>query len=260
MENRRRGWASENHQHVSNKKIVGRKGRYSNRRYADFTKSNSSATNETSDDLSHESKTSAVKSDFEAELSNFSHIHQVIQSNSNDSSVGNAMANVGTLLASNLSNIIAGAGGSTSSCTDQTDNYRSPNSDVAKIDLLSQSLNENEAESSFAPDSPSEMTGNVQNKHIESSSRASEKGKDTIIQMQQRTGFVRALIDSTVPNDIMDNTVGLARGDFRVEKRTLLHHAATSDEYDLFSKNRKRMSAAAKTRNIISTNKSSGDC
>ena len=58
-------------------------------------------------------------------------------------------------------------------------------------------------------------------------------------QKQKRTGFVNALIDSSVPRDVMDNTVGIARGDFTVEKKTLLYHAAASDEYSLFAKRRK---------------------
>ena len=54
----------------------------------------------------------------------------------------------------------------------------------------------------------------------------------------ERTGFVSALIDSTVPRDVMDSTVGVARGDFTVERKTLLYHAAASDEYSLFAKRR----------------------
>eukprot|EP00549_Striatella_unipunctata_P022416 CAMPEP_0118698552 /NCGR_PEP_ID=MMETSP0800-20121206/15277_1 /TAXON_ID=210618 ORGANISM="Striatella unipunctata, Strain CCMP2910" /NCGR_SAMPLE_ID=MMETSP0800 /ASSEMBLY_ACC=CAM_ASM_000638 /LENGTH=571 /DNA_ID=CAMNT_0006598411 /DNA_START=313 /DNA_END=2028 /DNA_ORIENTATION=- len=55
---------------------------------------------------------------------------------------------------------------------------------------------------------------------------------------RQRQGFVRALLDSTIPLDVMDSTVGMVKGDFVVEKKTLLHHAATSDQYDLFSSRR----------------------
>ena len=51
----------------------------------------------------------------------------------------------------------------------------------------------------------------------------------------KRTGFVRAFFDSAVPRDVMDNTVGLARGDYTVEKKSLLSHAAASDEYKLFA-------------------------
>jgi hypothetical protein len=54
----------------------------------------------------------------------------------------------------------------------------------------------------------------------------------------ERTGFVSALIDSAVPRDVMDSTVGVARGDFTVERKTLLYHAAASDEYSLFAKRR----------------------
>lgn len=64
---------------------------------------------------------------------------------------------------------------------------------------------------------------------------------DPTLVKQKRTGFVNALIDSAIPNDVMDNTVGIARGDFHVEKKTLLYHAAASDEYSLFAKRRKAM-------------------
>ncbi|KAL7540580.1 hypothetical protein ACHAXR_010221 [Thalassiosira sp. AJA248-18] len=56
----------------------------------------------------------------------------------------------------------------------------------------------------------------------------------------KRQGFVRALLDSTLPRDVLDESVGIFKGDFNVEKKTLLHHATTSDEYDLFSKSSKR--------------------
>jgi hypothetical protein len=51
-----------------------------------------------------------------------------------------------------------------------------------------------------------------------------------------KTGFVKALWDSAIPQDLRDNTVGIIKGDYVVEKKTLLHHAATSDSYDLFSR------------------------
>ena len=53
---------------------------------------------------------------------------------------------------------------------------------------------------------------------------------------QERKGFVQALIDSTLPRDVMDNTIGIAKGDFTVEKKTLLYHAASSDQYSLFKR------------------------
>ena len=54
-----------------------------------------------------------------------------------------------------------------------------------------------------------------------------------------KTGFVKALLDSAIPQDLRDNTVGIIKGDYVVEKKTLLHHAATSDTYDLFSRRRR---------------------
>jgi hypothetical protein len=53
---------------------------------------------------------------------------------------------------------------------------------------------------------------------------------------RSKQGFVRALLDSAIPQDLRDNTVGIIKGDYVVEKKTLLHHAATSDSYDLFSR------------------------
>lgn len=55
----------------------------------------------------------------------------------------------------------------------------------------------------------------------------------------RKQGFVSALIDSAIPLDLRDSTVGLVKGDYRVERKTLLHHATTSDNYDLFSQNRR---------------------
>jgi hypothetical protein len=54
-----------------------------------------------------------------------------------------------------------------------------------------------------------------------------------------RPGFVRALLDSAIPRDLRDNTVGIVKGDYTVERKTLLHHATTSDQYDLFTPNRR---------------------
>lgn len=59
----------------------------------------------------------------------------------------------------------------------------------------------------------------------------------------ERQGFVRALLDSTLPSDVLDQSVGIFKGEFNVEKKTLLHHATTSDEYDLFSQRSKRRKA-----------------
>jgi hypothetical protein len=63
----------------------------------------------------------------------------------------------------------------------------------------------------------------------------------------QPKGFVHAFLDSTLPKDVLDESVGYLRGNMAVEKKTLLSHAATSDEYDLFSKSssRRKSSTAA---------------
>ena len=55
-----------------------------------------------------------------------------------------------------------------------------------------------------------------------------------VLPTPQKTNFFRAVLDSTIPQDLRDNTVGIIKGDYVVEKKTLLHHAATSDSYDLF--------------------------
>mmetsp|Transcript_1788 Transcript_1788/g.2585 ORF Transcript_1788/g.2585 Transcript_1788/m.2585 type:complete len:200 (-) Transcript_1788:19-618(-) len=75
---------------------------------------------------------------------------------------------------------------------------------------------------------------------------------------QQKTGFVKAFLDSTVPRDVVDGTVGIVKGDFNVQKKTLLHHATTSDEYDLFSKSSKRRRAAAAAARLNARTMASG--
>ena len=74
------------------------------------------------------------------------------------------------------------------------------------------------------------------------SSSKEDESPLTLQEKQQRKGFVHALIDSTLPRDVMDNTVGIARGDFTVERKTLLYHATASDQYSLFAKRRKATS------------------
>lgn len=66
-----------------------------------------------------------------------------------------------------------------------------------------------------------------------------EQGRATAvspIRPVRKKNFVSALLDATIPQDLRDNTVGIIKGDYVVEKKTLLHHAATSDSYDLFSR------------------------
>ena len=59
--------------------------------------------------------------------------------------------------------------------------------------------------------------------------------EDSSIESQHR-GFLQAVWDSAIPRDLHDNTMGMMRGEYRFDAKTLLHHAATSDTYDLFSR------------------------
>jgi len=52
----------------------------------------------------------------------------------------------------------------------------------------------------------------------------------------RKKNFFSALLDSAIPQDLRDDTVGIIKGDYVVERKTLLHHAATSDSYDLLSR------------------------
>jgi hypothetical protein len=49
--------------------------------------------------------------------------------------------------------------------------------------------------------------------------------------------------------------VGIIKGDYVVEKKTFLHHAATSDSYDLFSRVPKRKvvtsTASMKSKHVV---------
>jgi hypothetical protein len=60
-------------------------------------------------------------------------------------------------------------------------------------------------------------------------------GPPSVASSTAKPGFVSAFIDSAIPRDMVDSTVGLVKGDYIVERKTLLHHATTSDQYDLFS-------------------------
>ncbi len=82
-------------------------------------------------------------------------------------------------------------------------------------------------------DSPDEMS-NTYKQHTEMHRGLSDPSNKK--ETQERKGFVQALIDSTLPRDVMDNTIGIAKGDFSVEKKTLLYHAASSDQYSLFKR------------------------
>lgn len=66
------------------------------------------------------------------------------------------------------------------------------------------------------------------------------KTSNSIDMQDGKPGLFRAFIDTAIPRDLRDNTVNmlLQRGEYTsTQKTTLLHHAATSDQYDLFAKN-----------------------
>uniref|UniRef100_A0A7S1B6M0 Transmembrane protein 184C n=2 Tax=Corethron hystrix TaxID=216773 RepID=A0A7S1B6M0_9STRA len=50
-----------------------------------------------------------------------------------------------------------------------------------------------------------------------------------------QTSIMQALIQSTLPKDVVDGTIGMVKGDFIVDQQTLLRHTATIDNQSLFS-------------------------
>eukprot|EP00986_Skeletonema_menzelii_P011127 scaffold5654_cov141-Skeletonema_menzelii.AAC.2 len=94
--------------------------------------------------------------------------------------------------------------------------------------------------------------GNVKFSTVYESDTESAMSGD--VPRHQRQGFVRALIDSTLPRDVLDESGRIFKGEFNVEKKSLLHHAVTSDEYDLFAKSTNRR--GAKSRKARSNNTS----
>lgn len=96
------------------------------------------------------------------------------------------------------------------------------------------------------PGSTREDSGNAQrplsSAPVSGSSGLPDYSQHSVPQQQpsQPKGFVHAFLDSTLPKDVLDESVGYLRGNMAVEKKTLLSHAATSDEYDLFSKSSSR--------------------
>jgi len=62
---------------------------------------------------------------------------------------------------------------------------------------------------------------------------------DSSVASSTKPGFMRAFLESAIPTDMVDSTVGIVKGDYNVERKTLLNHATASDQYDLFSPNRR---------------------
>jgi hypothetical protein len=66
---------------------------------------------------------------------------------------------------------------------------------------------------------------------------SSYEDEDEVVEEQSvKPNFVRAFLDSTIPVDLRDSAVGIVKGDYHVERKTLLQHATTSDQYDLFAR------------------------
>ena len=59
---------------------------------------------------------------------------------------------------------------------------------------------------------------------------------DGSVDMQRRTGFLQALWQSTVPEDLMNNSIGIINGNYKVEKNTLLSHSRSADHSGIFHK------------------------
>jgi hypothetical protein len=87
-----------------------------------------------------------------------------------------------------------------------------------------------------------EYSDDEENNHLDDTSIDDEgensDSHDSPIARHKR-GFVRALLESTIPTDLGSSTMGIVKGDYHVEKKTLLHVAAASDQYDLFNKLRR---------------------
>ena len=75
---------------------------------------------------------------------------------------------------------------------------------------------------------------------VDEEDNAENGGEDKVLLPPTKPGFVRALLDSSIPRDVIDNSVGIVKGDYLVEKKTLLGHAAAADQYDIFSNRSKK--------------------
>lgn len=94
-----------------------------------------------------------------------------------------------------------------------------------------------------------EEDGSLSDEHSDYSKENSESEEDIEQQSTRNTtssrkkNFFSALLDTTTRfQDLRDNTVGIIKGEYVVERKTLLHHAATSDSYDLLSRMSKQKS------------------
>lgn len=57
---------------------------------------------------------------------------------------------------------------------------------------------------------------------------------------KDRPGFFKALWQSTVPEDLMNNSIGIIKGDYKVEKNTLLSHSLGADRTGIVARAREQ--------------------
>jgi len=78
---------------------------------------------------------------------------------------------------------------------------------------------------------------NLLTRHQRKSALKSHSGDSDDSKMKKiggASGFFKALLDSSVPRDVIEDSHRIMKGAYIVEKKTLLHHATASDEYSLF--------------------------
>ena len=107
-------------------------------------------------------------------------------------------------------------------------------------ELLSPVMDMTEEEDAYEDDDDGdEATGEASTDADEDEEFEDEDEETSSQNTRPKTNFVRALWDTAIPREMVDHTVGLVKGDYHVEKKTLLQHATTSDQYDLFSPSRR---------------------
>jgi hypothetical protein len=114
--------------------------------------------------------------------------------------------------------------------TEEDEEYLSEISGQHRLDVSARSGDDDEGDNS---------DGDYEEVNFEDADEEAALSDDADTVTSKNPGFVRALLDSAIPLDLRDNTFGIVKGDYRIEKKTLLHHAATSDQYDIFSQRRK---------------------
>ena len=100
--------------------------------------------------------------------------------------------------------------------------------------LLQEEQEDDDEESSS--DSGSYEDGDGFTDQLDDIDESGEEGTTPSPRKSRKKNFFSALLDSSIPQDLRDNAVGIIKGEYVVERKTLLHHAVTSDSYDLLSR------------------------